>query len=203
LRLFACECCRRIWHLLPDQRCRRAVQIAETFAEGKGGTRLLRRVEGAGEYYYDNQEDVPEERLGYHAGGVIFQLGQERLAAGVVADATSDAVACSTLDAGGDRSAADAAKHAESIAQCHLLRDIFGDFFRSVFVAPAWLSWNGGTIAKLAQALYEDRAFHRLPVLADALNEAGCTDADILGHCRQPGPHVRGCWVVDLLLGKE
>jgi hypothetical protein len=55
----------------------------------------------------------------------------------------------------------------------------------------------------LAQAIYDDRAFDRLPILADALEEAGCDTADILAHCRGPGPHVRGCWVVDLILGKQ
>jgi hypothetical protein len=55
----------------------------------------------------------------------------------------------------------------------------------------------------LAQAIYEDRAFDRLPVLADALEDAGCTNSDLLGHLRGPGPHARGCWVLDLLLGKE
>ena len=59
------------------------------------------------------------------------------------------------------------------------------------------------TVVQLAQAIYDDRAFDRIPILADALEEAGCTEAAILGHCRQPGEHVRGCWVVDLLLGKE
>ena len=68
---------------------------------------------------------------------------------------------------------------------------------------PSWLSWNDGTIPKLAQAIYDDRAFDRLPILADALEEAGCDNADILNHCRQPGEHVRGCWVVDLLLNKS
>jgi hypothetical protein len=69
-------------------------------------------------------------------------------------------------------------------------------------VYPVWLCWHGGTIPKLAQAIYDERAFDRLPVLADALEEAGCTDADLLGHLRGPGPHVRGCWALDLLLGK-
>jgi len=69
-------------------------------------------------------------------------------------------------------------------------------------IRPAWLSWSSGIISKLAQAIQADQAFERLPVLADALEEAGCTDAAILAHCRGPGPHVRGCWVVDLLLGK-
>ena len=88
--------------------------------------------------------------------------------------------------------------------QCSLLRDIFGNPFRPPpAMAFSWLSWNDDTILKLAQAIYDDRVFDRLPILADALEEAGCTNADILNHCRQPGEHVRGCWVVDLLLGKS
>ena len=58
-------------------------------------------------------------------------------------------------------------------------------------------------VCKLAQGVYDDRAFDRLPVVGDALEDAGCDNADILDHCRQPGQHVRGCWVVDMLLGKE
>lgn len=58
-------------------------------------------------------------------------------------------------------------------------------------------------VKTLAQAIYDDRTFDRMPELADALAEAGCTNQDLLRHCRGPGPHVRGCWVVDLVLGKE
>jgi hypothetical protein len=86
---------------------------------------------------------------------------------------------------------------------CDLLRCIFGNPFRPVAVGPSWLTWNDGTVVKIAQAIYYDRAFDRLPVLADALEEAGCHEPDILAHCRQPGEHVRGCWGVDLILGKE
>lgn len=68
---------------------------------------------------------------------------------------------------------------------------------------PTWLAWCDKTVPKLARAIYEERAFDRLPILADALEEAGCADADILDHCRQPGEHVRGCWVIDLILGKS
>jgi hypothetical protein len=67
----------------------------------------------------------------------------------------------------------------------------------------AWLAWNGGAIPRLAQTIYGQRAFERLPVLGDALEDAGCADRDVLDHCRGDRPHVRGCWVVDLLLGKE
>jgi hypothetical protein len=86
--------------------------------------------------------------------------------------------------------------------QSTLLRCIFGNPFRPAALDPAWLRRNDGTAAKLAQAVYEERRFADLPILADALEEAGCTDAAILAHCREPGDHVRGCWVVDLLLGK-
>ncbi|MGH7169008.1 MAG: hypothetical protein ACRELG_01855 [Gemmataceae bacterium] len=80
---------------------------------------------------------------------------------------------------------------------------MFGNLFRQIIIEPSWLAWNDGTVPKLARNVYERRAFDRLPILADALEEAGCTDADILNHCRQPGEHVRGCWVVDLLLNKS
>jgi hypothetical protein len=86
--------------------------------------------------------------------------------------------------------------------QCHLLREIIGNPFSSVSLHPAWLAWNDGTVVRQAQGSYEERAFDRLPVLADALEEAGCTNAEILAHCRGPGPYVRGCWVVDAVLGK-
>jgi hypothetical protein len=97
----------------------------------------------------------------------------------------------------------------EQQAQCELLRCLAGNPWRPVPPpAPRVFSWNDGCVARLARAAYDDRLPEgrldpaRLAVLADALEEAGCTDADILGHCRSGGEHVRGCWVVDLLLGK-
>jgi hypothetical protein len=92
----------------------------------------------------------------------------------------------------------------EARAQADLLRDLFGNPFRRPRVKRTWLKWDGGTVVRVARAAYDGRAFDRLPVLADALDEAGCTDDAILGHCRGGGgAHVRGCWAVDLLLGKE
>jgi hypothetical protein len=84
-----------------------------------------------------------------------------------------------------------------------LQRDIFGNPFRPVPVDGGWLHWNNGCIPKIAGSIYEERAFDQLPVLADALEDAGCTNQDLLDHCRQPGEHVRGCWVVDLIIGKQ
>jgi hypothetical protein len=80
------------------------------------------------------------------------------------------------------------------------IRDIFVNPFRPVAINPAWLT---STALALAQGIYDDRAFDRLPILADALQDAGCENNDILAHCRSVGPHVRGCWVVDLVLGKS
>jgi hypothetical protein len=83
--------------------------------------------------------------------------------------------------------------------QAGLLRDIFGNPFRSVTTNPTWLTFN---VVALAEGIYADRAFDRLPILADALQDAGCANPEVLSHCRDGGVHVRGCWVVDLLLGK-
>ena len=88
-------------------------------------------------------------------------------------------------------------------AEARIFRDIFGVYFHPVQLDPSWLAWNNGAIRKMAQVIYDARAFDRLPLLADALEDAGCTDAAVLSHCREPGEHVRGCWVVDLLLGKS
>jgi hypothetical protein len=78
-----------------------------------------------------------------------------------------------------------------------LVRDIFGNLFQPVSVDPSWLS---STVVALARGAYEERSFDRLPILADALEEAGCADAELLGHCRSGGEHARGCWVVDAVL---
>jgi hypothetical protein len=94
---------------------------------------------------------------------------------------------------------------------CGLVRCVYGNPFRPTpVVAPAWLAWNGGTVRKLAESAYTERTLPegtlnvvRLALLADALEDAGCTERDLLGHLRPPGPHVRGCWAVDLVLAKE
>ena len=96
----------------------------------------------------------------------------------------------------------DTVEATEQTEQVRLLRDIFGNPFRFPSMDPAWLRWSDGTVVKIAQSIYDDRNFDRLPILADALEEAGCRDTDILGHCRQPAEHVRGCWVIDVVLAK-
>ncbi|WP_162667923.1 hypothetical protein [Gemmata massiliana] len=81
-----------------------------------------------------------------------------------------------------------------------LVRDIFGNPFRSVVFSP---SWRASTAIALAGQMYESRDFSAMPILADALQDAGCDNTDVLDHCRGEGPHVRGCWVVDLVLNKQ
>jgi hypothetical protein len=91
----------------------------------------------------------------------------------------------------------------ESAAQSDLARDVFGNPFRHESIDQAWLTWSDGAIPKLAQTIYEEKAFQQLPALADALEAAGCRNDQILSHCRHPGPHVRGCWVLDLIMGRR
>jgi hypothetical protein len=81
-----------------------------------------------------------------------------------------------------------------------LARDIFGNPLRPF---PFNHSWRTSTVLALVQQMYDSRDFSTMPILADALQDAGCDNADILNHCRGPGSHVRGCFVVDKLLGKE
>jgi hypothetical protein len=99
----------------------------------------------------------------------------------------------------------------EQAAVAALLREIFGDPFRPSPPLPtAILAWNGGTVRRIAEGIYEARRLPegtldaaRLAVLANALLDAGCEDGPLIQHCREPGPHVRGCWPIDLILGQE
>jgi hypothetical protein len=93
----------------------------------------------------------------------------------------------------------------EHAYQSQLLRDLFGPLpFQPVGVEPSLLRWNDGTVVRVARGIYDDRAFGRMPILADALVDAGCENDDILLHCREPGAvHAKGCWVLDLLLSRE
>lgn len=91
--------------------------------------------------------------------------------------------------------------HGEMLFQADLLRDIFGNPFRPVAFDPGWRT---ATAVALAREMYDAREFDRMPILADAIEEAGCDAVDLLAHCRDPQQvHVRGCWVVDLVLGKK
>jgi hypothetical protein len=95
-------------------------------------------------------------------------------------------------------------RYQEEAELAGLFREVFGRLhFRPITVDPACMSWHNATVPAIAQRIYDERTFHDLPILADALEEAGCINPDILAHCRGGGEHVRGCWVVDLILGKN
>jgi hypothetical protein len=207
LRLFACACYRR-WGRVEGDRARGAVEVAERYADGlatPGELEAARR---------DARANFAQAQLGYsgalasfveysgYAGalasfGEDSDVAQELAAAGAALASTAPAVG-NAAGLSGDADHVFGGDHEEVP-----LRDVFGNPFRPVRIDPAWLAWNGSTVPRLAQTVYDERAFDRLPVLADALEDAGCSDADLLGHLRGPGPHVRGCWAVDLLLGKE
>ena len=92
-----------------------------------------------------------------------------------------------------------ARKHLDPVSRS-LSLDIIGNPFRPITIDPRWLTSN---VVDLARVIYDERAFEKMPILADALMDAGCDSEEIINHCRGDGPHVRGCWVVDLILGKS
>jgi hypothetical protein len=198
LRLFAVACCRRIWPLLTDERSRQAVETAERYADDVATKEELAAAGQSAWAAKDAAKEADKDAARAAARAtefVSYQVGW---------DAAWDA-AWDTA-----REAARAAREAANQSHAALLRDISGNLSGAAFVDASWLSWNDGTVRRIAQGIYEERRMPegtldnaRLAILADALEESGCTDPDILAHCRQPGLHVRGCWVVDLLLGKE
>jgi hypothetical protein len=203
LRLFAVACARRFVHLSQAERSHQAVELSEQFADGlvtnrKRGNayRLAKAVALGASIQFQNARHAAAYTAHanpYQAFRGACRNGQ--MAAGLSSGRGYNADLCQQ----------------EKGPQCLLLRDIFGNPFRPPpSIAPSMLTWNDAVVVRLAQAIYEDRQLpagtldnSRLAVLADALEEAGCADADMLGHLRGPGPHVRGCWVLDLCLGKS
>jgi hypothetical protein len=197
LRLFGVACCRLAWHLLPDP-YRGIVEAADSAAEHElDPGSLVELFDG----YYAYQVADHDKPGGRQAAVAVGRLGAYQRSA--ISTPAWRAWASATEVA---RSAAEglaqsipwaAARRLEADA----LHDLFGPpFFGSFGLDPRWRTAD---VTGLAFAIHEDRAFDRLPILADALMDAGCDDEQVIGHCRSEGPHVRGCWVVDLVLGKE
>jgi hypothetical protein len=181
LRLFACACCRRIWNCLTDDKSRKAVEVAEQHADGAVDYETLERACGG-----TNKPRFLVRDLRWPDGGMVADYVSAE-AARIVDVVTEEGRQYTE----------------EREAQCRLLREIYGNQVTASSIQPARRKANGGRVLKIAWGIYDDRAFDRLPLLADALEGAGCTDVAILSHCLAPGEHVRGCWVVDLLLGKR
>jgi hypothetical protein len=196
LRLFAAACCRRVWRLLPDEASRSAIVVAESFADKLASITELKKAfdDAGGEGFRDEGHRNPAgPAVGIH----------------VVNGAIGAAIDAHTLagqhDAQGRRVEYDRTRSAvEELFQVDLLRDIIDNPFRPVTIGPAWFA---PAVVSLAHAAYEERNLpsgeldpHRLIVLADALEEAGAP-AELVAHLRSSGPHVRGCFAVDLVLG--
>jgi hypothetical protein len=208
LRLFAVGCCRPIHHLMPDDRCLLAVDFAERFADGMATEQEL---QAAADAAFESSDDnsIATRCHSFSVGqGIYFAARTASYAAHPTAFEAA-ANASRTLHSAAVGAAGDPDTHMPDRQAAHdavyqyegeLLHDIFGNPFRPVTVDPAWLTSN---VVELASTIYDERSFDRMPELGDALEGAGCASADILAHCRKPGRHVRGCWVVDLLLGKE
>jgi hypothetical protein len=184
VRLFASACVRLLWDKLEAPELRRAVVVTERFLDGRAS---------AGELHVAaNDANEARNAVGWGADG-------RRHAASAVCQ-----LASSSRWEGGER-----AHHiVEEIAlagacgpeKLALLRDMFGNPFRMVLIARDWLTHDGGQVARLAEAAYDERAFDRLPILGDALEDAGCDDEALLAHLRGPAPHTLGCWTLDALL---
>jgi hypothetical protein len=202
LILFAVACCRRVWHLMTDPRHAALVEVAEQVADGLATDEDF---EAAEEPIRDlwrqlpNYSQVPWEPFHFMTGATRhLQTG------GGALYAASYAARGLALQAGPQDSPAwSAARQAEAAEQARLLRDIVPSPIRPFIFDPAWLAGAGRVATELAGDIYRERKFSDLPALASALEAAGCTDEAVLEHCRGPGPHVRGCWVVDALLGRE
>jgi hypothetical protein len=203
LRLFAVECVRPHWHLLIDERSRNAVEVAELVADGISPTDALLPANLAA---WAVLSVLPDNPFVYVSAARA--AGRTVMSNRLAARYTINEIVELHVDLAEEKSStADETcdSYWQEIAQyARLVREVWGSLpFRPVELNSNVLNWNEATVLKIAQALYDDRAFDRMPILADALEDASCDNADLLAHCRGPNEHVRGCWVVDLLLGKE
>jgi hypothetical protein len=203
LRLFACACVRRVAHLLEDERSRQALAVAERFAESLANEEELRAAgDAADSAANDAMTRAHPTATSDAATNAAFAALNSTLPAALTA-AEYAAANCASAVYHAHRVAAAASRQAEHSAQCRLLREIFGNPFRPVSVDSSWLVWHDGLVGRLARDIHDERAFERLPILGDALEDAGCTDAALLRHCHDDHEHVLGCWVLDLLLERR
>jgi hypothetical protein len=205
-RLFGCAICRQFWERFPDERCREALETSERFSDGLAKpSELGRACRGAKDVYAALKRARPRDSLAFRASEMVMWVSTDSIQdvpGGVARAATQFATALAKARKASVKKAD--VEDEQERWQIELLCDLFGNPFSPLpHLAPGVISWNGSTVVKLAQAIYDERAFDRMPILADALEEAGCSDSDILSHCRSEGEHLRGCWVVDLCLGKE
>jgi hypothetical protein len=218
LYLFGCACCRRIWPALNDERSRKAVEIVGRYADDLATDDELEHAIAWAWEAQGNRAGA-DWVSAHHAPYAVSEITTKKpnwVNISIGADQATFAVFYDELRRRGvaidQRQISNdeinweeegIIRGKEEEAQLHLLRDIFGNPFYPARLDPSWLLWNAGAVRKMARVIYTNRAFYDLPILGDALEEAGCTDSEILSHCRGLGLHVRGCWVVDLVLARE
>jgi hypothetical protein len=194
LRLFACACCRRVWNLLSDARSRTAVDVAERFIEGTASR--------------DELEEAARAAASVIAAGPELQWNLElEMAEAAFRTATLHHMPLNVIGIALRTSSTEdglVVSVAERSHQVVLLRDILGPSCPPlrVLVDQAWLRSDEGLVPAIAREIYNQSRWDLIPMLADALEKAGCSEETILSHCRSGQQHVRGCWIVDLLLAK-
>jgi hypothetical protein len=199
-RLFAAACCRRIWHLL-DSTCRDAVVVAERFADGAATADELAAAQASARARAEELLAGQRDDDGAWAGNALCSAKAGAGSGdGAVNAAIITARAVRWAPPQTDTAGRASREAAERAAQCDVVRDIFGNPFRRFTAKTAWLT---STVAAMTLEVYESQDFTPMPILADALQDAGCQDEQFLSHCRGAGTHVRGCWVIDLLLAKK
>ncbi len=187
-RLFLCGVARRVVHLTGRRTAAEVVEAAELYADGVIDYETLRlRADVNYDPTYWNDRANPAIAANNVVQFTSYRDGDNHTFNWVAQAIDEAASAVGNVEV-------------EHAVQAQLFKDVFGNPFQPPTFDP---SWRTSTAAALASAMYESRNFDAMPILADALEDAGCDSTDVLAHCRGDGPHVRGCWVVDLVLGKS
>ncbi len=202
-RLLVCACLRRVLPLVPGNSFHALIDLAERYADGLATADDLKVARKNGRQARAQAGDVSES-ADAAAQSVLAALEKAPMSFLMALEAACHAQAAR------DRRRWNTADRKETLAQCALVHDIFGNPFRpSPPLSPAILSWNDGTVRRIGEGVYKGRLLPegaldtaRLAILADALLDASCNNEELLAHLRSEGPHVRGCWAVDLILGR-
>jgi hypothetical protein len=207
IRLFVCGCCRRLWPLLLDERLRNGVVAAEQDADCPVPSLIPYGVSNSVSSAYSEVYGATPRtsRLGWDGYELMARCSAAAavlcLGGGHQPGVAHHASVAAKYQARANRLAGRPAAKRERDACLRLLRCVAGNPFRPVVFSP---EWRTSTVVAIARGMYESRDFSAMPILADALQDAGCDNDDVLTHCRdQSQVHVRGCWVVDLVLDKE
>ena len=204
LRLFACACVRRFWSDLSYPVPRYAVNLAERFAVGTATPEDVEAMRGQADQSAVNAPEFQQFAY-YAAAATLAEQASDaaRIAPESIRQHAVRIAAYETIYIEDEAQINARAREEESRRQVELLNELFGNPFRPAVLEPHWLAWAGGVVVGMAREIEEAQRFAELPYLADALMDAGCGDETILRHLRRTEGHIRGCWALDLILGKQ